>query len=118
MVISGGHNSIESGATATSWLLDHGEAPTAVVGLSDVLALGALQILASCGLSVPAEVSVCGFDDVPAAQAANLTTVHQPIREKGQHVGRLLLDPESQPRQVLLPITLVTRATTGPARQR
>ena len=118
MVISGGHNSIESGATATSWLLHHGEAPTAVVGLSDVLALGALQILASRGLSVPAEVSVCGFDDVPAAQAANLTTVHQPIREKGQHVGRLLLDPESQPRQVLLPITLVTRATTGPARQR
>ena len=118
MIISGGHNSIESGATATSWLLDHGEVPTAVVGLSDVLALGALQILASRGLSAPAQVSVCGFDDVPAAQAANLTTVHQPIREKGQHVGRLLLDPESQPRQVLLPITLVTRATTGPARQR
>jgi DNA-binding LacI/PurR family transcriptional regulator len=62
-------------------------------------------------------VSVCGFDDVLAAQAANLTTVHQPIREKGQHVGRLLLDPKSQPRQVLLPINLVTRATTGPARQ-
>jgi DNA-binding LacI/PurR family transcriptional regulator len=118
MIISGGHNSIESGATVTSWLLDHGEDPTAIVGLSDVLALGALQALASRGLSVPAEVSVCGFDDVPAAQAANLTTVHQPIREKGQHVGRLLLDPESQPRQVLLPITLVTRATTGPARQR
>jgi DNA-binding LacI/PurR family transcriptional regulator len=118
MIISGGHNSIESGATVTSWLLDHGEDPTAIVGLSDVLALGALQAVASRGLSVPAEVSVCGFDDVPAAQAANLTTVHQPIREKGQHVGRLLLDPESQPRQVLLPITLVTRATTGPARQR
>jgi DNA-binding LacI/PurR family transcriptional regulator len=118
MIISGGHNSIESGAAATSWLLDHGEAPTAIVGLSDVLALGALQVLASRGLSVPTEVSVCGFDDVPAAQAANLTTVHQPIREKGQHVGRLLLDPASQPRQVLLPITLVTRATTGPARQR
>jgi DNA-binding LacI/PurR family transcriptional regulator len=117
MIISGGHNSIESGATATSWLLDHGEAPTAIVGLSDVLALGALQALASRGLSVPAAVSVCGFDDVLAAQAANLTTVHQPIREKGQHVGRLLLDPKSQPRQVLLPINLVTRATTGPARQ-
>jgi DNA-binding LacI/PurR family transcriptional regulator len=117
MIISGGHNSIESGATSTSWLLDHDEAPTAIVGLSDVLALGALQALASRGLSVPAEVSVCGFDDVPAAQAANLTTVHQPIREKGQHVGRLLLDPESQPRQVLLPINLVTRASTGQARQ-
>jgi DNA-binding LacI/PurR family transcriptional regulator len=61
-------------------------------------------------------VSVCGFDDIGAAQAASLTTVHQPIREKGQHVGRLLIDPESQPRQVLLPVNLVTRATTGQAR--
>ncbi|HEU4909091.1 MAG TPA: LacI family DNA-binding transcriptional regulator [Propionibacteriaceae bacterium] len=116
MIISGGHNSTESGATATLWLLDHHRIPTAVVGLSDVLALGALQALASRGLSVPAEVSVCGFDDIAAAQAANLTTVHQPIREKGQHVGRLLIDPESQPRQVLLPVNLVTRATTDQAR--
>lgn len=122
MIISGGHNSIESGATATSWLLDHDRVPTtpmptAIVGLSDVVALGALQALASRGLSVPADVSVCGFDDITAAEAANLTTVHQPIREKGQHVGRLLLDPESQPRQVLLPISLIIRGTTGRARE-
>jgi DNA-binding LacI/PurR family transcriptional regulator len=117
MIVSGGHNSIESGVTATSWLLSRDQIPTAIVGLSDVLALGALRALASSGLSVPAAVSVCGFDDISAAQAAELTTVHQPIREKGQHVGRLLIDPESQPRQVLLPIRLVRRATTGPARR-
>ena len=80
-----------------------------------MLALGALQALASRGLSTPADVSVCGFDDIPAAKAANLTTVHQPIREKGLHVGRLLIDPESRPRQVLLPIRFVLRGTTGPA---
>jgi DNA-binding LacI/PurR family transcriptional regulator len=114
-IVSGGHNSIESGNTATIWLLDHEELPTAIVGLSDVLALGALQALASRGLSVPADVSVCGFDDIPAAKAANLTSVHQPIRDKGQHVGRLLIDPQSSPRQVLLPIGLVARASTGPA---
>jgi DNA-binding LacI/PurR family transcriptional regulator len=118
MIVSGGHNSTESGSSATSWLLDHDQIPTAIVGLSDVLALGALQALASRGLSVPADVSVCGFDDIAAAKAANLTTVRQPIREKGQHVGRLLIDPESQPRQVLLPISLVQRATTAPARRR
>jgi len=83
-----------------------------------VLALGALRALVSHGLSVPRDVSVCGFDDIAAAAAADLTTVHQPIREKGQHVGRLLIDPESQPRQVLLPISLVTRTTTGPMRER
>jgi DNA-binding LacI/PurR family transcriptional regulator len=115
LIVSGGHNSIESGTTATTWLLDHDQLPTAVVGLSDVLALGALQVLANRGLSMPVDVSVCGFDDIPAAKAADLTTVHQPIRDKGQHVGRLLIDPESRPRQVLLPISLVTRGTTGPA---
>jgi DNA-binding LacI/PurR family transcriptional regulator len=115
LIVSGGHNSIESGTTATTWLLDHDQLPTAIIGLSDVLALGALQSLASRGLSVPADVSVCGFDDIPEAKAANLTTVQQPIRDKGQHVGRLLIDPESRPRQVLLPISLVTRATTAPA---
>jgi DNA-binding LacI/PurR family transcriptional regulator len=117
MIVSGGHNSITSGVTATSWLLGRAEIPTAIVGLSDVLALGALQALASRGLSVPATVSVCGFDDIGAAQAAKLTTVQQPIRAKGQHVGRMLIDPESQPRQVLLPISLMQRATTGPARE-
>jgi DNA-binding LacI/PurR family transcriptional regulator len=115
MIVSGGHNSIESGASATGWLLDRNELPTAIVCLSDVLALGVLQALASRGLATPHHVSVCGFDDIAAAKAANLTTVHQPIRDKGQHVGRLLIDPESRPRQVLLPINLVPRATTGPA---
>jgi DNA-binding LacI/PurR family transcriptional regulator len=117
MIISGGHNSIESGATATSWLLDRDRIPTAIVALSDVLALGALQEVGRHGLQIPTDVSVCGFDDITAAQAANLTTVRQPIREKGQHVGRLLIDPDSQPRQVLLPISLITRGTTGPARE-
>ena len=118
MIISGGHNSIESGVTATSWLLDHEETRTAIVALSDVLALGALQALAGGGLQVPADVSVCGFDDIAAAQTANLTTVRQPIRDKGQHVGRLLIDPASQPRQVLLPISLVIRSSTGPTPER
>ena len=117
LIISGGHNSIESGASATSWLLDRDRIPTAIVALSDVLALGALQEVGRRGLLIPTDVSVCGFDDITAAQGANLTTVHQPIREKGQHVGRLLIDPESQPRQVLLPISLITRGTTGPARE-
>jgi DNA-binding LacI/PurR family transcriptional regulator len=116
MIVSGGHNSIESGISATTWLFDHDQIPTAIVGLSDVLAIGALQALATRGFTAPAIVSVCGFDDIAAAREANLTTVHQPIREKGQQAARLLIDPESQPRQVLLPISLVPRATTGPAR--
>ena len=64
---------------------------------------------------MPRDVSVTGFDDIPAARAAELTTVQQPIRRRGQMVGRLLVDPNAQPRQLMLPISLMARATTGPA---
>jgi DNA-binding LacI/PurR family transcriptional regulator len=113
-LISGGHNAEASGFSAASWLLERDQTPTAIVGLSDVLALGALSAVEARGLVPGRDVSVCGFDDIPAARAAELTTVRQPIRERGHQVGRLLLDPESQPRQVLLPIRLIARTTTGP----
>ena len=116
-VLSGGHNSYASGASAASYLVESGPLPTAVVGLSDVIALGALSAFTERGLSVPGDVSVCGFDDIPAARAADLTTVAQPIRRRGQLVGQLLIDPEAEPRQIMLPIRLETRATSGPARR-
>jgi DNA-binding LacI/PurR family transcriptional regulator len=87
-----------------------------VVGLSDVMALGALSVFTERGLTVPGDVSVCGFDDIEAAREANLTTVQQPIRRRGQLIGRLLIDPTAAPRQVMLPIRLLTRSSSGPAR--
>ncbi len=95
--------------------MERSERPTAVVGLSDVLALGALTALAGLGVDVPGEVSVCGFDDIADAAARDLTTVRQPVRERGRQVGRLLVDADAGPRQVLLPIELVPRGSTGPA---
>lgn len=114
-VISGGHNALASGAAAARWLLELPAPPTAVVGLSDVLALGALAALAELGVDVPGRVSVCGFDDIADARARDLTTVRQPIRERGRRVGRLLVNSGATPRQVLLPIELVPRGSTGPA---
>ncbi|GAB3623895.1 LacI family DNA-binding transcriptional regulator [Mariniluteicoccus endophyticus] len=113
-VVQGGSNSLESGRAAADHLLAHG-LPTAIVAISDVLALGVLARLEEAGVRVPEDVSVCGVDDIPDAETAGLTTVHQPIREKGFRVGQLLVDPDLQPRQVVLPIHLVERTTTGPA---
>ncbi|HEY5821076.1 MAG TPA: LacI family DNA-binding transcriptional regulator [Propionibacteriaceae bacterium] len=115
-LVSTGHNSIPSGHSAGRWLTQAGDPPTAIVALSDVLALGVLDALEEGGFVTPADISVCGFDDVPAAAAADLTTIRQPILERGREIGRLLLDAESQPRQVMLPVQLVVRATTGRAR--
>lgn len=61
------------------------------------------------------DISVAGFDDVPEAAFLGLTTVRQPIAEKGRLAGRLALDPRYAPRRITLPIELVVRSSTGPA---
>ena len=114
-LVSGGHNATASGRSAGRWLLTQPDHPTAIVALSDVLALGVLEAAAELGIQVPRDVSVCGFDDIPAAEATGLTTVRQPIRERGRRVGQLLIDPESRDRQILLPIELIIRSSTGPS---
>ena len=112
-LVSAGHNATASGRSAGRWLLTQPEPPTAIVALSDVLALGVLEATAELGMGVPRDVSVCGFDDITAAETAGLTTVRQPIRERGRRVGELLIDPDSSDRQILLPIELIIRSSTG-----
>jgi len=114
-LVSGGHNAIASGRSAGDWLLATPNRPTAIVSLSDVLALGILEAARDAGVKVPGEVSVCGFDDISAAEPAGLTTVRQPIVERGRRVGELLINPDASERQVLLPIQLIARSSTGPA---
>ncbi len=115
-VLAVGHNAVQQGRTAAEVALDtEGSHPTAIVCLSDVLALGVLDVVRSRGLVAGRDVSVCGFDDIPAAAEAGLTTIRQPIAEKGRQVGTLLLDPDTEARQVLLPHELVVRPSTGPA---
>lgn len=110
-----GHNARESGRAAAALALDHQDRPTAIVGVSDVLAFGVLDALRARGLQAGRDISVIGFDDLPESQAVGLTTVRQPIAEKGRLAGRLLLDPNLPNRRVVLPIELVVRASTGPA---
>lgn len=114
-VVAAGHNALASGAAAARWLMQQPEPPTVLVGLSDVLALGALSALAELGQAVPATVSVTGFDDIADAAQHGLTTVRQPVRERGRAVGRLLVDPTAGPRQLMLPIGLLARRSSGPA---
>jgi DNA-binding LacI/PurR family transcriptional regulator len=110
-----GHNSHEAGVASAAYLLDRQDRPTAIACVSDVLALGALEAIEARGLRVGRDISLTGFDDVPAAAAAGLTTVRQPIAEKGRLLGRMLLDPEYTGRRIVLPTELVVRSSTGPA---
>jgi DNA-binding LacI/PurR family transcriptional regulator len=96
--------------------------PTAVFAASDILALGVLEAARSAGLDVPEDLSVVGFDDIDVSSWIDLTTVHQPLVESGRMGARLLLDALSdrppEPTQHRLPLQLVVRSTTGPAKRR
>jgi LacI family transcriptional regulator len=113
---------VESGYAATDRLLATGRPFTAIFAHSDLIALGAIRRLRVEGLSVPGDVSVVGYDDVPIAAYIDppLTTVHQPMREVGEFAAGLVLDRiagvEREPGPHLLPARLITRQSTAPAR--
>jgi DNA-binding LacI/PurR family transcriptional regulator/arylamine N-acetyltransferase len=114
-VVSGGRNAPEPDGAL---LLDQPDRPSAIVADSDIMAVGVLEIARRRGLEPGRDISITGFDDVPAAAAGGLTTVRQPIRDKGRLIGRMLLDPTYTEDQVVLPTQLVVRSSTGPAPRR
>jgi DNA-binding LacI/PurR family transcriptional regulator len=105
-----------TGRVAGGRLLDRADRPTAILALTDQVALGILDAAAERGIQVPGELSVTGFDDVPEAALSTptLTTVRQSHTLKGSTAVRLLLDADA-PDTVLLPIELVPRGSTAPS---
>ncbi|MGH3366916.1 MAG: LacI family DNA-binding transcriptional regulator [Nocardioidaceae bacterium] len=108
-------NTREDGRDAAAQVLDRRDRPTAVITISDVLALGVLDAMHQRGLGAGQKISLVGFDDIPAAADAGLTTIRQPVHEKGRLAGLRLLEPDAVPDlQVTLPTELVVRASSGP----
>ena len=110
-------HSVDAGEAGTAELLSAASGLTAVVCTSDVLALGALRHAVDNGITVPETLTITGFDGVPEAERAGLTTVWQPVLEKGRAAGELLLErgDRSRPRRITLPTELrVGRTSTAP----
>jgi LacI family xylobiose transport system transcriptional regulator len=89
------------------------------------MAIGVMWAAREAGLSVPEDLSIVGFDDLDVAPHSNppLTTVHQPIRRKGEESVRLLLrmiaNPDSErPEHKILETRLIIRGSTAQARPR
>ncbi|MDB5893811.1 MAG: LacI family transcriptional regulator [Rhodoferax sp.] len=97
-----------------------GERPTGIVAVNDMMALGLMAGLRDAGLSVPADVSVVGMDDVflSALMQPALTTVHLPVREMAQTiVERLMLrlaDGDVASGEFIFAPSLMRRASVGP----
>lgn len=91
--------------------------PTGILAMSDRLAVGVLQAAEVLGLKVPEEVSIVGFDDIPLASQVRprLTTIRQPLIEKGAIAAKLLLGKPEQATYQTLKTELVIRESSGPA---
>ena len=111
-------HSIDSGQAAAAALLAEHPDLTAVICTSDVLALGALRHAADRDISVPENLTITGFDGVPEARRNGLTTVRQPLLEKGRIAGEMLLErgDRNRPRRVTLPTELILGSTSAEPR--
>lgn len=103
----------DSGAQAAARLLAAHPDLDAVFAASDNMAAGALRTLKAHGRSVPADIAVVGFDDLPIARHTDppLTSVNQPIQALGREMAKMLIgliDGE-HPTPLILPTRLTIR---------
>ena len=113
-LIAHGDFTMASGAAAMRELLDRAPDLDGVFVASDLMATGAISVLRARGRRVPEDVAIVGFDNSSAAMTGEIgiTTVHQPSREMGREMARMLLAllrGEPTERVRVMPTRLVVR---------
>lgn len=91
--------------------------PTAIFARNDFTAIGAMHAAHTLGLSIPDDVAIAGFDNIPLAAFTMppLTTVEQPIAQQGEEAARFLLERirgRSQDRTATMECRLIVRQST------
>lgn len=111
------HISISGGRTGCRRLLSLAKAPTAIIGLIDMLAAGAMIEAQSQGIAIPSQLSIAGIDNLEFSEhiSPSLTTVHIPA----DHIGRLaaqrileILNSPAAARSTTLDVELIVRRST------
>lgn len=109
--------SAPGGAEAFTELQRRGGDFTAIFAADDIIAIGALSAALATGRSVPKDLSIVGFDDVPLASftVPPLTTVHQDAAAMTERAVQLISTPSTgkRPRRYVLPAPLIIRGSTG-----
>jgi DNA-binding LacI/PurR family transcriptional regulator len=110
----------EAGYAATRALLNsHGKEIDGLVCACDTIAIGAMRAAKECGLRLPADLAITGFDNIPFSRDLDppLTTVQVPKELLGELAARRLIErlnhPEWPPIIQMVPTTLVARASCG-----
>jgi len=112
--------SLSGGARIASRIRELDVRPSAILALSDLMAIGVLQELRRQGLRVPDDISVMGIDDITVAQslAPALTTVAVPLNEMGEIAFSMVRKPSAaRPRRRVVPAHLVVRESTAEVTQ-
>ncbi|HEX2949749.1 MAG TPA: LacI family DNA-binding transcriptional regulator, partial [Armatimonadota bacterium] len=110
----------DAGYTAmANYLVHHNELPLdLLIAANDHRALGAIDALHQYGIAIPEQVAVTGFDNIPAAATAGLTTIHLPMRDIGTEGVKWFLHkvvgaPSNSVAQRCFPCPIIWRSTTG-----
>ena len=118
-----GEFSVESGCRAMRTLLERRPRPTALFAGNDTIALGAISALHDAGLTVPGDVAIVGFDDLPIAAYVwpKLTTVATQAIAQGEQAALAAIDllkgQSVGKRNCHLSLELVVRQSCGGAKQ-
>jgi len=114
---------IQAGRQACRQLMSQTTPPTAIICTNDVLAIGALLECQSSGISVPRQISITGFDDLPlsANLTPSLTTMHIPFKSMGEQAAQFLIQQlagNTPTRNTEVEVSLVVRdSTAAPCQQ-
>jgi LacI family transcriptional regulator len=94
-----GDFTLESGKKAAQVLIALGELPSALIVINDLMAIGVILTLQEAGYSVPEDVAVLGFDDIPEATIVRpaLSTIAQDPRDMGQKMAKALFERIENP---------------------
>ena len=109
---------IEEGYAAMRRLLEKGITSGAVFCGCDVIAIGAIRAVLEKGFSIPGDFRICGYDDIELLDDLKvpLTTMRQPAQDMGREAIALVLkrirEPRRKPERIVMPGTLVVRAST------
>jgi LacI family transcriptional regulator len=118
-LIAGDSFSMESGEIAGRALLDRADRPTAIFAVNDNTAVGVMAAAHALGLSIPDDLSIVGYNDIPVVSRlpVPLTTVRVPFGQIATAALDLLRDAGrgEPPRTVVATPTLIPRRSTGPA---
>jgi len=114
-LIAEGNWDTQGGHQAAKRLIENGV--DAIFSSNDIMALGVIEAATEMGVQIPRDLALIGFDDLPLASPIPLTTIRQPLRQKGAAAIDLLLDliegRTVGPQHIFLPTQLVIRQSCG-----